>query len=504
MAGPVVVTHTGRVEGTSLPGVERFLGIPYAAPPVGELRFRAPRSPLAIDGVLRADTMPPHAPQPPSPLEQFLGEGATPTVSEGGCLGLNVWTPACDAAARPVMVFVHGGAFVWGSSAAPMYDGTRLAADNDVVVVSFNYRLGVLGFTSCGSVGGPDFAGSGLAGVLDAVAALRWVSRNVAAFGGDPSNVTLFGESAGAMSVGTLLALPEAKGLFHKAILQSGAASSVMGELEAAGLFEELCEVLGTPLDVGAVQAVPLDRLLEAQVALIERHGQRGLLFRPAVDGEVLTHPPLEAIAAGSASDVPLLVGTNLDEWRLFSTFDPGFAGRDDAAVADAIAEVFGGDAGVAAATYRKRVGDVPATRVLECVMTDATFRIPAVRLAEAQRRAGGEVWMYLLTWPSPAFGGVLGCCHGLELPLVFNTLDAASSRLFLGDDPPRGLARDVNATWAAFARHGDPARGALGQWPRYEASTRSTMVIDGAPAVQEDPLSEERALWDGAPPPRP
>jgi para-nitrobenzyl esterase len=497
VTGPVVVTASGRVEGTSHDGVERFLGIPYAAPPVGELRFRAPRAPLEHDGVLRADSMPPHAPQPPSPLEGFLGEGVAPTVSEADCLGLNVWTPGADGSARPVMVFVHGGAFVWGSSASPMYDGTRLAADNDVVVVSFNYRLGVVGFTSCAAVGGPDFAGSGLAGVLDAVAALQWVARNIAAFGGDPGNVTVFGESAGAMSVGTLLALPGAKGLFHKAILQSGAASSVMTAAQGEAVFEELCEVLGTPLDVAALQALPLERLVDAQVVLTERHARRGLLFGPCVDGDVLPRAPLDAVGGGSAADVPLLVGTNLDEWRLFSTFDPEFAQRDDAEVEAAIADAFGGDVGVATATYKKRVGDVPLSRVLECVMTDATFRIPAIRLAEAQHRAGGDAWMYLLTRPTSAFGGVLGCCHGLELPLVFNTLDAASSRLFYGDDPPRDLARKVDATWAAFARHGDPGHGTLGAWPCYDTARRATMLLDDAPGVQDDPLSEERTLWD-------
>jgi para-nitrobenzyl esterase len=496
VSGPVVVTAAGRVEGTSYGGVTRFLGIPYAAPPVGKLRFRAPLEPLELEGVLHAASMPPHAPQPPSPLEGFLGDGAEPTVSEADCLGLNVWTPGVDGAERPVMVFIHGGAFVWGSSSSPMYDGTRLSADNDVVVVSFNYRLGVVGFTSCAPVGGPDFAGSGLAGVLDAVAALRWVARNIEGFGGNPGNVTVFGESAGAMSVGTLLALPAAKGLFHRAILESGAASSFMTAAQGATVFEELCEVLGTPLDVTALQALPLERLLAAQVELTERHGRRGLLFQPTVDGEVLPCAPLDAVAGGSAAGVPVLVGTNLDEWRLFSTFDPEFAQRGGAEIDAAIAEVVGGDVGVATATYKKRIGDVPATRVLECVMTDASFRIPAIRLAEAQHRAGGDAWMYLLTRPTTAFDGVLGCCHGLELPLVFNTLDAASSRLFFGDDPPRDLARDVNATWAAFARHGDPGRGALGAWPRYDTVRRATMVLDDAPGVQDDPLSEERTLW--------
>ena len=277
MTGPVVRTEVGRVEGVERAGVARFLGIPYAAPPVGDLRFRPPQPPLVIDGVLQASTVAPHAPQPPSFLEQFLSEGVPMVTSEADSLALNVWTPRADDQRRPVMVFIHGGAFVWGTSASPMYDGTCLARDHDVVVVSCNYRLGVTGFTACGAAGGPAFAGSGLCGVLDAVAALRWVAANVAAFGGDPGNVTIFGESAGAMSVGTILALPEAAGLFHKAILQSGAASSVMTADEGARVFEALCRELACPLDVAALQALPIERLVDAQAAMSLRHGRRGL-----------------------------------------------------------------------------------------------------------------------------------------------------------------------------------------------------------------------------------
>ena len=301
MTGPVVRTEVGRVEGVERAGVARFLGIPYAAPPVGDLRFRPPQPPLVIDGVLQASTVAPHAPQPPSFLEQFLSEGVPMVTSEADSLALNVWTPRADDQRRPVMVFIHGGAFVWGTSASPMYDGTCLARDHDVVVVSCNYRLGVTGFTACGAAVGPAFAGSGLCGVLDAVAALRWVAANVAAFGGDPGNVTIFGESAGAMSVGTILALPEAAGLFHKAILQSGAASSVMTADEGARVFEALCRELACPLDVAALQALPIERLVDAQAAMSLRHGRRGSLFRPTVDGEVLPRAPLDAIADGAA-----------------------------------------------------------------------------------------------------------------------------------------------------------------------------------------------------------
>jgi para-nitrobenzyl esterase len=497
MAGPLVDTRAGRVEGTSHDGYERFYGIPYAAPPVGARRFVPPQPPVPFEGVRRCDVPPPHAPQVESPLEGFMGEGAAMVTSEADCLALNVWTPRADGGARPVMVFVHGGGFVFGSSTSPMYDGSRLAAAHDVVVVSCNYRLAALGFSSCEDALGERFAGSGCAGVLDAVAALQWVADNVAGFGGDPSNVTVFGESAGAMSIGTLLGLDAARGLVHKAILQSGAASHVAGRAAGATLFAELCEVLGVAPDAGVLQSLPTDRVIEAQATLMRRHEDAGLTWEPVVDGTVLARPPLVAVADGSAAGIPLLVGTNLDEWRLFSTFDPGFASLDDDAVTTRIATLFPGDPGVAAATYRKRLGDAPATRVLEAVATDALFRVPAHRLLEAQLAAGGPAWSYLFTWPSSAFEGLLGCCHALELPFVFDTLDTTSGRLLAGDDAPRGLARDVQATWAAFARYGDPARGPLGAWPRYRLDRRATMVLDVDARVEDDPLAEERLLWE-------
>ncbi len=495
MSGPVVVTSNGAVEGTSMQGYERYLGIPYAAPPVGELRFRAPQPPARHEGVLSATALPPHAPQPVSVLEQVLSEGGPMTISEASCLALNVWTPRADATRRPVMVWIHGGAFVWGSSGSPIYDGARLVVDHDVVVVSLNYRLGATGFTFCEPAGEP-FVGSGSAGVLDAVAALRWVAENAEAFGGDPGNVTIFGESAGAMSVGTLLALPDARGLFHKAILQSGAASSVLGRDEATARFTELCELAGAA-DVEALQALPIERLLEAQEQLSERHLGSGLAFCPVVDGVVLDRPPLEAVAAGGAAAVPLLIGTNRDEWRLFSMFDPTFQGLEESTLHDAVAQRFTGDPAMAVATYRKRPGTEAATRVLECVLTDATFRVPAVRLAEAQLAAGGAAHMYLFSWGSSAGDGGLGSCHGLELPFVFGTLDTQSGTALAGAAAPRPLAAAIGATWAAFARHGDPSGGALGPWPRYDLETRPTMVIDDDPRVELDPLGEERAMWE-------
>lgn len=497
MSGPRVETVQGAIEGTSQPGYERFLGIPYAQPPVGRLRFRAPEPPSPHAGTFVADTYGPHAPQPFSTLEHFLREGAPIDMDEAECLRLNVWTPRSDNARRPVMMWIHGGAFVSGASSSPWYDGERFAVDHDVVMVSLNYRLGVLGFTYLGDELGVDLAGSGSLGVQDAVAALRWVRENIASFGGDPDNVTIFGESAGAMSVGTLLAMPGARGLFHKAILQSGAASSAKSTDTAISHTSELMSILGLErAELDALQDLPVTTLIEAHQALAAAHVREGLVSMPVVDGSVLDRSPLEAVEQGAACDIPLLIGTNRDEWRLFALFDQEFMATDEAGLERGLDTLLKENATAALATYRQRLGDASPAEILTSALTDSIFRIPAIRLAEAQRRGGGSAWMYLFTWAIPRAKNGLGACHAVELPFVFNTLDKPAAELFVGNDPPTQLARDVNATWAAFARYGDPGRGAFGAWPAYDPTDRRTMVIDLESRVQSDPLGEERALW--------
>lgn len=501
MSGARVETVQGTIEGTNQAGYERFLGIPYAQSPVGRLRFRAPAPPLPHRETFMADTHGPHAPQPFSTMEHFLSEGAPIVTSEAECLRLNVWTPQCDHAQRPVMVWIHGGAFVAGSSTTPWYDGERFAVDHDLVMVSLNYRLGVLGFTYLGDVLGPDLTGSGSLGIQDAVAALRWVKENIAHFGGDPNNVTIFGESAGAMSVGTLLTLPEARGLFHKAILQSGAANSVMSTETATRHTNELLSILGLDhVTLDALQALPIEALVEAHQSLAAAHAREGLISAPVVDGTVLDCPPLEAVEHGAASDIPLLIGTNQDEWRLFALFDPVVMATDEHGLVSTLETLLSDGAATAWETYRQRLGGVSPAVLLASAMSDFVFRMPAIRLAEAQRRAGGSAWMYLFTWAVPEAKNGLGSCHALELPFVFNTLDKPAAELFVGQNPPLDLARDVNATWAAFARYGDPGRGAFGEWPSYDPIDRKTMIIDVQSRVQSDPLGDERALWPESP----
>jgi para-nitrobenzyl esterase len=493
MRSPRVVTTSGVVEGSHHDGYRKFLGIPYAAPPVGALRFVAPRPPTAWSGVREATSFSPHAPQPRNPF--YFVDGQPIPTSEAECLTLNVWTPAPDAAKRPVMVWIHGGAFVSGGSSFPMTDGSRFATDHDIVLVSINYRLGILGFTYLGDIGGDEFRGSGSLGVQDAAAALEWVAQNIETFGGDPGNVTIFGESAGASLVAALLALPAARDRFHKALMQSGSSASI-GPDEAARNTAVLLDLLGSPhADVGRLQQMPVQALLDAFDEW--SGGANYRIARPVVDGEILPLDPLNAVAAGAARDVAILAGTNRDEWRLWTVgLDADFVSEDGSVLRAALGALPLKDLDRAIATYQRRLGDTRAVDVFAAAMTDSFFRIPTIRLADAQHESGGRSWQYLFTWPSPRREGELGSCHVLEIPFVFNSFEQHGAAFLTGRTPPLGLARDVNATWAAFARHGDPELGTLGDWPRYEPAQRRTKIIDVEVSVENDPLRDERLLW--------
>lgn len=496
MENLTVATTSGPVRGVSHEGVIHFLGVPYAAPPVGDRRFRPAQPPAVWTEPFVADTRGPRAPQRPSPMEVAINGGDPPPWDEASCLTLNVWTRGLDDARRPVMVWIHGGAFLYGAGSSPWYDGQAFADDHDVVLVSFNYRLGVLGFSYLGHVN-PAFSDSGSLGVRDAVTVLAWVRDNIASFGGDPDNVTIFGESAGAMSVGTLLAVPDARPLFHKAILQSGAANTVFSPDVAAAHTNELLTALGVTTDpVAALQSVPIDVLLKAHASLLAAHLDEGLRCAPVVDGVVVERAPLDAVRDGLVTDKPLLIGTNRDEWRLFALSNPSFMATTEDEIAPKASRYLTGDVDAAIKQYRQRLVDDPPSSVLAAVVSDAVFRIPALRLADAQVVAGGAAYVYLFTFASPRAGGLLGSCHALELPFVFNTMREPGVAQFVGDAPPVELANAMNAAWARFARSGDLSDSELGSWPRYRPQDRATMVLDERSGVQEDPLGDERLLW--------
>ncbi len=493
-----VRTGLGALRGQTVDGVSSFKGIPYAAPPFGRHRFRAPQPVEPWDGVRDAGVFGATAPMPGyrPPYERLL---SNPMIDGDACLNLNVWTPDPGARGLPVMVWVHGGAFVNGSSAVPLYDGTAFARDG-IVLVSVNYRLGVDGFLDLAD--GREAAAN--RGLLDQIAALEWVQANIEAFGGDPGRVTVFGESAGAMSIGALLSSPRTEGLFARAILQSGAGHHAVTPATAALVRSELAQRLGLPATREALAEVAIERLVAAQAALTleaqqtpdpVRWGEialNSMAFEPVVDGDLLPDLPARGIAAGAAPGVEVLVGTTAEEYRLFLVPN-GIAEAATEAMLAGLAAAYGLDGDTALATYRARRRDAPPGYVLADVMSDWFFRIPAIRLAEARAARGLPVWAYEFAWSSPAFDGRLGSCHGLEIGFVFDTLDHPSGAAMHGTSPPQALADEIHRAWVRFATLGEPG------WPPYESEDRCTMRF-AVPAseVVRNPGGEERRHWHG------
>lgn len=507
----VAETGHGRVRGTSIGAVCSFKAIPYARPPLGRLRFRPPLAAEPWTGEIDATRFGPMAPQRISPLDAWLGAGRAEQSED--CLTLNLWTPGLDGARRPVMVWIHGGGFVNGSGSTSWYDGTRLAASGDAVVVTFNYRLGPLGFLYLGEQA--PYAASGNAGLLDQVAALEWVRDNIAGFGGDPGQVTVFGESAGAMSIGALLGAPCARGLFRRAILQSGACSHVTTRDSSARVATAVLSALQldrrAPSTSHALAEVPVELLLDAARAGGTAHPD-GLSFVPVVDEVTIPRPPLEAVAGGEAAALDLLVGTNLDEARLFTAMDAELAGMNQAELVRRADEVWGPGRGEpAVALYRQARPEASPSELWAAMATDKAFRIPAIRLCQAQSEAqsgsrpgggtGPGTYAYLFTWPSPAFGGALGSCHGLEVPFVFDNVGRPGVKPFVGDgdgDAGPELARRMSSAWSAFARAGVPGATGLPEWPRYQIADRATMELGRHTQVMWDPSAPQRRLWEG------
>ncbi|MFF7281344.1 carboxylesterase/lipase family protein [Streptomyces griseorubiginosus] len=489
-----VRTAAGAVRGRAEDGLAVFRGIPFAEPPVGEARFQAPRPVRNWEGVREA-----YAFGPPPPQESgFQGRTAVldaPTGDEW--LTVNVWTPGTDPAARrPVMVWIYGGAYKLGHAGSPGYDAQHLARAGDVVVVTLNYRVGVEGFALL--EGAP--ANRGL---LDQVAALEWVRDNIAAFGGDPRQVTVFGESAGAGSVASLLAMPSARGLFGRAIAQSVPGTYFSAEL-ARDIAAEIGKEAGTAPTAAALSEVgPLElpaageRLSLRMREYDDRWGQVAPTvtpFSPVVDGEVLPCTPWEALAAGAGRDVELLVGHNRDEYRLFLAMAERLGKITEEQAAAALRMFAPGPDGERA--YRAAFPDASPTELYERVQTDWLFNMPSQRLAEAQVAGGGRAHVYELTWPAPALGGALGACHGLDIPLLFGTYEAdLGGLLFMGAGVPpeaKALTARFQSAWTAFARGGDPG------WPAYEASSgRLTQVLDVEPEVRPYPEEVSRRLWE-------
>jgi len=498
--GPVARPAGGPVLGRPRRSALRFSGIPYAAPPTGPRRFRPPEPADPWTGTLDATRAGPAAPQRP-------GTGLTdalPVRWSEDCLTLDVVTPAVDDGRRPVLVWIHGGDFLHGRGSIPWYDGAAFARAG-IVTVTPNYRLGAFGFADLGALD-PAFAGAGVAGLLDQLAALRWVRDNVAAFGGDPDRVTVAGESAGAFSVAALLAAPAAAGLFRRAILQSGAGHHVLDRTSSATVARTLLAELrlDDPADLLAVDA---QDLLEAQAAVLaavgEPFGHDGLRlpcgpFYPTADPVLLTERPVDAVRAGGVgSDVAVLLGTNADETTLFGHGQT----TDDAHARALLRRRFAdADADAILDAYRSARPEATAAELLVAATTDWTFRIPAVRFAEARLAAGAApTWMYGFSWRSRGFGGDLGATHALEIPFVFHNLEAPGVSMFLGDGPPpTALADVVHAAWVAFVHGREPTPAPGLSWPAYDLATRAVHDFGEPCRLLHDPGRAERLIWEG------
>ncbi|MFO1080071.1 MAG: carboxylesterase/lipase family protein [Reyranellaceae bacterium] len=504
---PVVETATGRIVGRTADGVHAFKGIPYGAPTGGAGRFRPPQPAEPWTGVREASAYAGRSPQAGLPAQRpelatIWGPVDTLPVGED-CLTLHVWTPGLDSGRRPVMVWLHGGAFSFGSANSPRYDGTRLAMRNDVVVVAINHRLNIFGHLDLSSLGDERFAQSGNAGLLDLVQALRWVRAHADRFGGDPGNVTLFGQSGGGGKISALLAMPAVRGLFHKAVVQSGASIRFAEPARTAELAEAVLRHLGLGRgDVASLQALPIERLVQAVEAqktlpppryrLLDRYN-----FGPVVDGALLPAQPFDPAAPAISDDVPILIGDTREESASFLSSDDLFWNRtvDEPELRKRVAAVAGGATDAVLDYYRRREPSGTPTDLLASALSASNFQVRSWLLAERKAaRAAAPVWMYRFDWRTPAWAGRLKAPHSVDVPFVFDTLGvigAAHQR-----PGAQALADKVSATWATFARTGDPNGAALPAWPAYDAARRATMILDDDCRVAEDPDGAVRPLW--------
>jgi para-nitrobenzyl esterase len=509
----VVDTAFGKVRGTTLNGVYSFKGIPYGGPTGGKNRFRPPTPPTPWPGIKDAIVSGPACWQV---IEGFtkkdfdlLGNLGTNSMSED-CLVLNVWTPRVnDGGKRPVMVWMHGGGYFAGSGdQLPYTDGASLARTQDVVVVSINHRLGVFGYLYLEELGGESYAGSGNAGMLDLVAGLKWVRDNIAMFGGDPGNVTIFGESGGGGKVCVLLAMPGAKGLFHRAIVESGLCIRAKTADEASGTARTFLDVLGVnPNNIEVLHEMRPDLIYYAWMSMpptvwIPKGKAQ---FHPVVDGKALPAHPFYPVASPVASDVPLIIGSNKDEMNYMLYQDPRFGKYDETDVRQSVsggvrarlADITPDKVVHLIETYRRtRPGATPHELLIS--ITSDIHRNGSIRIAERKAASGkAPVYMYLFRWESPALNGLLKSCHGLEIPFVFNNVEQPIG--LIGEGPERfTLAGMMSSAWAAFARSGDPSHDGIPRWQPYTEKERSTMIFNTECRVERDPRREEREAWSG------
>ena len=493
---PVVQTTEGALSGQVSKGVYSFLGIAYGADTGGKNRFRPPQPVEAWTGVKPADKMGDRCPQPPvnmpPEMASVLSFSDLP-VSEN-CLVLNVWTPAvADGARRPVMVWLHGGGFFLGSGSDKYYEGSNLSRKQNVVVVTLNHRLNAFGYLHLGKEAGPAFANSNLVGMLDIVAALRWVKANIAQFGGDPDNVTIFGQSGGGSKVSTLMAMPVAHGLFHKAIIESGAAVRVGTLEDATATRDKLLESLHIkPGETEKLQAVPMNELIMASARL-------GLLaYMPAVDGDLLPTNPFDPVASPVSAKVPVMVGSTKDEATNVVLSDPTWQTMTEDDLVKRVSGLIGAEhAAEAIALYRAHAPNDRPMHLWSSIMADQLFTRSTILLADRKAEQGkAPVYLYKVNWDSPVLGGKLRSPHAVELPFIFDNVDVSAGLVGAGPGQDK-MAALMSSTFAAFARTGNPDVPGVPHWPAYTTRARETFLYDLQPTVASDPNPDLRIFWE-------
>ncbi len=510
----VANTTYGKIRGTLTPdGVRTFRGIPYGGPAGGANRFKPPTRPMPWPGIRDTTQWGPKSPQ-------IAAAGQATTImyldyTEGGlgrqaedCLVLNVWSKAGrDGGGRPVMVRIHGGGFSTGTGNHPMYWGHASAKRGDVMFVSVNHRLGSLGYLDLSRIGGSDYAHSGNAGMLDLVAALEWVRDNAENFGGDPNNVMIMGESGGGAKVSILCGMPSARGLFHRAVVESGSALACRTLDASAKTTERFLSRLGlAKSQLASLADLPVNRLLEADAMMDNRMYPRDppvAGFSPVTDGEVIPRDPFEPDANPLSADIPMLIGYNQDEGTFLMQGDEEFYMLDEAGLRKRATDRFGANADRVLGTYRKVFPNATPTILMDYIARDTGFGYGAILQAERHAAAGkAPTYMYRFNWQTPGFNGKYGAPHGTEI--VFANGDPSHLDVLTHNTPEaQALAAKVNAAWIAFARSGDPNAPGLPHWEPYTVETRATMFLDNESILMRDPEAEIRRLWDELKPKR-
>jgi para-nitrobenzyl esterase len=489
-------TAYGKVQGIQTAGIKEFRGIPYGASTAGRNRFMPPKKPAAWKGVRECLAHGQVSPQAAADLRSDYAMMIHWDYHPGGmgedCLSLNIWTPGLkDGAKRPVLVSFHGGGFTTGSGNAIGYDGAQLARFGDVVVVTVNHRLATFGYTHLADLGAPaEFAHAGVAGIMDLTASLEWVRDNIENFGGNPGNVMIFGQSGGGAKTSTMLATPAAKGLFHRAAVQSGSLLKFVPKDRATQNAEALLKQLGIPKTrIADLQKISWQQLLEAQAAVSAT--TPGLGNGPVLDGKYLPHDAFDPAAPPESAQIPLIVSTTLEDAALsltnFNLSEADLKALIDKRYKDRGTEILG--------MYRKYYPEKSPYLVQAMMLTDAGFRRSAIKQAELKAAQGqGAVYMYQWEWPTPAFGGRYGAVHGLDVSGSFR--EARD-----GNDAAR-VADQLSSSWIAFARTGDPNNARIPPWPTFDAKTRATMIFGTPTQMENDPRGEIRSFWERMPPP--